>query len=80
MTTVATGQRVLDVVVFGATAFVLRLVAGYLARHTSDGGRSGGLCRRHRSAGRRRRELRLAALGASTGSRYGQPRAGDERH
>lgn len=42
MPTVATGQRVLDVVVFGATAFVLRLVAGYLARHTSDGRRSAG--------------------------------------
>ena len=34
-------QRDLDVIVFGATGFVGRLVAGYLARHAPDGVRIG---------------------------------------
>src|SRR6266581_8852836 len=35
------GDRELDVVVFGATGFVGRLVAGYLAGHAPDGVRIG---------------------------------------
>jgi len=35
------GDRELDVVVFGATGFVGRLVAGYLAEHAPDGARIG---------------------------------------
>ena len=34
-------ERGLDIVVFGATGFVGRLVAGYLAEHAPDGVRIG---------------------------------------
>ena len=53
------GDRELDVVVFGATGFVGRLVAGYLADHAPPGARIG-------LAGRS--EQRLADLRARLGS------------
>jgi short subunit dehydrogenase-like uncharacterized protein len=53
------GDRVLDVVMFGATGFVGRLVAGYLAAHAPDGARIG-------LAGRSAQ--RLAAVRAGLGA------------
>jgi short subunit dehydrogenase-like uncharacterized protein len=50
--------RDLDVVVFGATGFVGRLVAGYLARHGADGLRVGLAGRSH---------ARLAAIKSGLG-------------
>jgi short subunit dehydrogenase-like uncharacterized protein len=55
------GDRELDVVVFGATGFVGRLVAGYLAAHAPDGVRVGLAGRSERRLAGVRAELGAAA-------------------
>src|SRR6266705_2700877 len=55
------GDRELDVVVFGATGFVGRLVAGYLAGHAPQGVRVGLAGRSADRLGRLRAQLGAAA-------------------